>query len=149
MVEYSSALHNVCFSFLDRAEVLALLAVMEEVSAKAGHILYKTDDPADCLYVLVAGKVAVQKFTGFGDRMQVVALLESGAPVGESGLLDSRRRGSIIAVIADAQLLSLSRQAFAVLSVGNPSLAVKVLKWLMGRITLRLNKSSERLAHVL
>lgn len=149
MVEYNTVLHQTCFPFLDRDEASALLAITVEVSVKAGQLLYKTDDVADCLYVLVSGKVAVQKFTGFSDRMQVVALLESGAPVGESGVLDDRLRGSVLAVIADAHLLLLPRQAFAVLAVENPALAVKVLKWLMGRITRRLDKSSERLAHVL
>jgi CRP/FNR family cyclic AMP-dependent transcriptional regulator len=87
--------------------------------------------------------------TGFGDRLQVVALLDAGAPVGESGLLDNQSRGATLAAVEDSCLLLLSRQDFANISVTHPVLAVKILKWLMARLSIRLKKNSERLAHVL
>jgi len=99
--------------------------------------------------VLVSGRMAVQKQTGFGDRMQVVALLDAGAPLGESGLLNAQSRGATLTAVVDSRLLSLSRQAFVEITNHTPALAVKVLTWLMGRLALRLKKSSERLAHVL
>jgi CRP/FNR family cyclic AMP-dependent transcriptional regulator len=149
MVEYSSQLHEECFPFLEKKDVLVLLTAMETSEIKAGSTLYKTNDSADCLYVLISGRVAVQKQTGFGDRMQVVALLDPGAPLGESGLLDTQYRGATLLAVIDSRLLSLSRKAFAEISNHTPTLAVKVLTWLMGRLALRLKKSSERLAHVL
>lgn len=149
MVEYSSELHKECFPFLDKVDAEALLRVMESSLFAAGDVLYSINDSADCLYVLVAGRVAVQKFTGFGNRMQVVALLDPGAPIGEGGLLEAQTRGSMLSAVVDCRLLSLSRQSFTELTEIHPSLAVKVLKWALGRISLRLKKSSERLAHVM
>ena len=149
MVEYSPRLHEECFSFLDREDASALLSVMEMVEFQAGALLYAADDPADCLYVVVAGRVAVQKETGFGDRMQVVALFHPGAPLGESGLTPGKVRGATLTAVSESRLLVLSRQAFSEISVHNPALAVKILTWLLDRIALRLQKSSERLAHVL
>lgn len=149
MAEYSSQLHEECFSFLDKPDTLVLLTAMENTEIKAGTTLYKANDSADCLYVLVSGKIAVQKQTGFGDRMQVVALLDPGAPLGESGLLSTQSRGATLIAVADSRLLSLSRQAFIEITTHTPTLAAKVLTWLMGRLALRLKKSSERLAHVL
>ncbi len=149
MAEYSSQLHEECFPFLDKPDALALLNAMEFSEIKAGITLYRTNDSAECLYVLVSGRIAVQKQTGFGDRMQVVALLDSGAPLGESGLLNAQSRGATLIAVADSRLLSLSRRAFAEITTHTPTLAVKVLTWLMGRLALRLKKSSERLAHVL
>jgi NTE family protein len=149
MVEYSGELRNGCFPFLDEQEAEYLLNNMAFVSLKAGTTLYKMNDSADCLYVLVSGRIAVQKLTGFGDRMQVVALLDPGAPIGESGLVDNQSRGATLAAVTDSCLLSLARRAFADLSTTHPALAVKILKWLMGRLSLRLKKSSERLAQVL
>ncbi len=148
-MEYSSQLHEECFPFLDKADALALLSAMEFTEIKTGSVLYTAKDLADCLYVLVVGRIAVQKHTGFGDRMQVVALLDPGAPVGESGLLDAQFRGAMLTAVADSRLLMLTRQEFYSIITDNPSLAVKVLTWLMGRLALRLQKSSERLAHVL
>ncbi len=149
MVEYSSQLHKACFPFLDQPDALALLTAMEISELKSGSTLYSTNDYADCLYVLVSGRLAVQKQTGFGDRTQVVALLDPGAPLGESGLLDGQSRGATLVAVTDSWLLSLSRQAFTEITTQSPTLAVKVLTWLMGRLSLRLKKSSERLAHVL
>ncbi len=149
MVEYSDELRKGCFSFLDEREAELLLGTMAVVSLKAGTPLYKINDPADCLYCLVAGRVAVQMSTGFGDRLQVVALLDPGAPIGESGLLDNQARGATLAAVEDSSLLSLSRRDFADLATTHPALAVKVLKWLMARLSIRLKKNSERLAHIL
>lgn len=149
MVEYSVQLHEGCLPFLDKTDALVLLKAMENTEIKAGNTLYKTNDAADCLYVLISGRIAVQKHTGFADRKQVVALLDPGAPVGESGLLAARTRGATLTAVADSRLLSLSRQAFTEITTTDPPLAVKVLTWLVGRLSSRLKKSSERLAHVL
>lgn len=149
MADYSTQLHERCFPFLDKDDAMALLAAMKLIEIRAGATLYKAEDVADCLYVLVSGRIAVQKSTGFGDRTQVVALLDSGAPLGESGLIADQCRGATLTAIIDSRLLVLPRQAFWEITQNIPSLAVKVLTWLMGKLALRLKKSSERLAHVL
>ena len=149
MVEYSVELQESCFNFLEKSEVQALLAVMKSVSFAPGTQVCQKGDPADCLYFLVTGQVAVQNKTGFGERMQVVALLDPGAPVGERGLLGSRTRGATLTVVKDSELLVLSQEAFSILVDEAPVLTIKLLKWLLNRVSLRLEKSSERLAHVL
>jgi CRP/FNR family transcriptional regulator, cyclic AMP receptor protein len=149
MVEYSVQLHEGCLPFLDKTDAVIFLNAMKITEIKAGNILYKSNDTADGLYVLISGRIAVQKHTGFADRMQVVALLDPGAPLGESGLLAAQTRGATLTAVADSHLLSLSRQAFTEITTTTPLLAVKVLTWLVGRLSSRLKKSSERLAHVL
>jgi CRP-like cAMP-binding protein len=149
MVEYSDELHKRCFAFLEKAETETLLTVMNSVSYKAGDQVFQKGDPADCLYFLRAGRVAVQGKTGFGDRTQVVALLDPGAPVGEKGLLGGRIRGSTIVAVKDSDFFFLSQESFAILVEEQPDLAIKLLKWLLDRVSLRLEKNSERLVHVL
>jgi CRP-like cAMP-binding protein len=149
MIEYSAELHKSCFTFLEKAETETLLRVMSRVSYKAGDQVFQKGDPADCLYFLQAGRVAVQSKTGFGDRTQVVALLDPGAPVGEKGLLGGRNRGATVVAVIDSDFFLLSREAFAMLVEEEPGLAIKLLKWLLDRVSLRLEKNSERLVHVL
>jgi CRP-like cAMP-binding protein len=91
----------------------------------------------------------VQNKTGFGEKMQVVALLDPGAPVGEKGLLGPRPRGATLVAVKDSKLLTLSGDAFDILADKSPVLAIKLLKFLLNRVSLRLEKSSERLTHVL
>lgn len=149
MVEYSDELQECCFGFLEKEEVKTLLAAMNSVSFTAGTRVCQKGDPADCLYFLRSGRVAVQNKTGFGERMQVVALLDPGAPVGERGLLGPRTRGATLTAVKDSELLVLPQDAFNMLVVEAPGLAIKLLKWLLNRVSLRLEKNSERLAHVL
>ena len=126
-----------------------MLAAMELVFYPAGTEIFKKGDPADCLYLLTAGRVAVQNKTGFGERRQVIALLDPGAPVGEKGLLGSGVRGATVTAVQDSELLILDHESFAKLAGDHPVLAIKVLQWLLHRVSLRLEKSSERLVHVL
>ena len=149
MVEYSTELHERCLSFLDKDEAARMLAAMDTVFFSAGTQISKKGDTADCLYFLETGQVAVQNRTGFGERTQVVALLDPGAPVGEKGLLNNRARGASLLAVKDTRLLSLSHKAFNTLVEEQPGLAIKLLKWLLNRVSLRLEKNSERLTHVL
>ena len=149
MVAFSEQLHKTCVPFLDENEARYLFNCMESVHYKAGNQLFGHGEIGDCVYFVVKGRVAVQNRTGFGVRMQVVALLDSGAPVGERGLLGNANRGSTVVAVKDSELLVLSRSAFDELVRDNSLLAVTFLQYLLGRITLRLQKCSERLAHVL
>lgn len=149
MVAYQSDLHASCLSFLEEGEARLLLGVMDTLFCKGGSQLFEHGDRSECMYFIVSGRVAVQNRTGFGDRMQVVALLNAGAPIGERGLLGNSLRGAKVSVVEDAELLRLSMSGFADIVKKQPSLAISVLRWLLDRATLRLQKSSERLAHVL
>lgn len=149
MVEFNSELHDACFPFLAEKEVRALLAVMTNVTTTAGAQLFEKGDSANGMYFLVAGRVAVQDKTGFGDRTQVVALLDPGAPVGEGGLLGNMLRGATLTAVKDSSLIFLSREAFDTVAEENPVLANSMLKFLIKRLSQRLRKSSERLVHVL
>jgi CRP-like cAMP-binding protein len=149
MVDYSAALQECCLKFLDKAEAEALLAVMKKVSYGAGVELFQKGDPAESLYFIVSGRIAVQNKTGFGKRSQVVALLDPGAPVGEKGLLGGGHRGATLTAVKDSELLALTHESFDKLVDDDPALAIKLLKWLLNRVSLRLEKNSERLVHVL
>jgi CRP-like cAMP-binding protein len=149
MVAYNTHLKESCFSFLQEDEAQILLDLMDERICNAGSHLFMRGDSADCLYLVVSGKIAVQKRTGFGKRTQVVALLGPGAPVGESGLLEKKVRGSTLLAVQDSKLLVLQKASFLKLSSENNDLAIKTLKWLLERVVMRLQKNSERLAHVL
>lgn len=149
MVEYSVELQERCLKFLDRSEAETMLMAMTTVTYPAGTKISQKGDPADCLYFILSGRVAVQNKTGFGERTQVVAMLDPGAPVGEKGLLEDRVRGAGLTAIKDSELLVLSQRSFDKLAIESPVLAIKLLKWLLNRVSLRLEKNSERLTQVL
>lgn len=81
--------------------------------------------------------------------MQVVALLGPGAVVGEKGVLEKQQREATLVAVVDSLLYRLPRSEFAKLAVEYPKTGLKILEWLLSRSSLRLDKSSARLAQVL
>lgn len=149
MVDYSAEIHEKCLPFLEEREARLLLAACQEVDIVSGAQLYKKGDEAACVYFLISGRIAVQQNTGFADRVQVVALLDPGAPIGETGLQRGRTRGATVVAVTQSKLIKLSSDLLEGITVEEPQLVVKLLHWLLERTSLRLRKNSERLAHVL
>ncbi len=149
MAEYNTELHNLFFPHFGRSDVELLLPLMEEVSLRAGDVLFHRDERGDKLFLVIKGRLAVQKRTGFGERTQVVALLNPGAPVGERFLLSDNIHGATVVAVDDSTLLSFSDEVFGELKKRNAHLAVSLLEWLLDRASIRLRKNSDRLSHVL
>ena len=126
-----------------------LYAFCSERSLLVGELLFDYNEPGKSLYFIEEGRLAVHKFTGFQEKMQVVALLEKGSIVGESGLLRNHVHQSKITVVEDCRLMSLSAQQYQKMQNENPDLALRFFAYLLKITTLRLEKTSERLARIL
>ena len=118
-------------------------------SVSAGHVLFDYGEPGKTLYFIRGGRLAVHKFTGFQKKMQVVALLDRGAVTGESALLESHYHKTKVTVIEDTELLCLSVKNYQTLKNEQSELAFRLLEYLFSIISLRLEKTSERLAQIL
>jgi len=149
MIQYSTEIHQLCFPFLseEEAEILFCLLTRKIFSEKT--VVMQPGDVADSCFFLVAGRFAVQQGTDFVGKKQVVGLLDSGAPVGEAGLLPQKVRQSTVIAVAPCEVLELSQGDFVKLKRDEPELAFKLMEWLLDRASRRLHKSSERLAKVL
>lgn len=149
MQTLTAELQQLCFSFLEAEEAQLVWSKVLLRELGGGELLFARGDQSDEIYFLLSGKVAVQHSTGFGDRMQVVALLDPGAIVGESGLLLDSRRGATVVATKPSRLAVLTSTQFTALAQTTPHLGQKILMYLLSRATIRLQKSSERLARVL
>lgn len=136
-------------SFLDSEEKTVLQSLSSEVEVPAGGVLFRAGDAATAVFFLVSGRMAVQKNTGFAEKMQVVALLDAGAPVGEGAAVAGQRRGATVVAIENCRLLSIEGQKLETLRRSNPNLAWKIMTKLLHVTHMRLQKSSERLAHIM
>ena len=136
-------------SFLDDDDLAMVQAEFETVDLSAGSVLFRIGEPATIVYFLVSGRIAVQKSTGFADKLQVVALLDPGAPIGEGAVVPGQSRGATVVAIENCRLLSLQQQHLDIIKENNCELAWKILIRLMHVTHLRLQKSSERLARIM
>ena len=127
-------------------------AIYEYCSAKqlaAGSTLFDVGQPGTALYFITSGRLAVNKFTGFQEKMQVVALLDSGSIVGESSLLAVHKHKAKVTVVEDASLLYLDKESFQKMVKDAPTLAHSLFEYVLEIMALRLEKTSARLATIL
>jgi CRP/FNR family transcriptional regulator, cyclic AMP receptor protein len=134
---------------LTESEREIVFPYLQEVKVSRGEFLFSPQDKAEGVFFVKSGRLGVQTPTGFADRCQVVALLDPGSPIGEKGLTQNGLRNVAVAAIEDSVLYYLAAADFAKIEQTTPSLAVKILKLLLATTALRLQASSQRLAHVL
>jgi len=139
----------VFLDFLDEAEGRLVASLLNEKTISAGEVLFNYGDPAAVLYFLSQGRLSVHKFTGFQEKMQVIALLDPGAIVGETALVQDYVRHTRVVAIEDCRLYGLHREDFAALKDQSGALACRFLEHILSIVTLRLEKTSDRLARVL
>jgi CRP/FNR family transcriptional regulator, cyclic AMP receptor protein len=137
------------FSFLSDGDLAALEPELVPVELAAGETLFRSGEVSSSVYFLVSGRLAVRKKTGFAEKMQVVALLDPGAPVGEGAVFSGQVHEATVVAIEKSRLLALAGTSLEILKEHNPSLAWKIATRLFYVSHLRLRKTSDRLALVL
>lgn len=116
------------FMGLSAAELDALFAIAERVTAKAGLNLIRAGDEADSFYMLVEGRLEVRV------QDMAVATIAPGQLVGEMPLIqhDDVRRADVVAV-SDAKLYRFTYASYRLLSDENPKLG-RTLRGNLGRV---------------
>ncbi len=135
--------------FLDADERSVLFSLCTEKELDAGDSLFDYHESAATIFFLKEGRLAVHKFTGFQEKMQIIALLDPGTVVGEAALLHSHVRKTRVAAIEKSSLYCLDRKEFFNWQKKSPAMASRLLEYLFSVVTLRLEKTSERLARIL
>ena len=134
--------------FTDEAQH-TFVSLLTEKRLEIGSVLFEYDEPSEKLYFLKDGHLAVYKTTGFHQKMQVIALLDPGTVVGEAALLQSQVRKTRITAIEESRLFCLERKDFLRFQKAFPENALRFLEHLLTIVSLRLEKTSERLARIL
>ena len=93
---------------------------LEPVAVPAGTVLLREGDPADCLFLVAAGRLRVVTTDAAGEEI-LLAEIGRGGLVGEMALITNRPRTATVRVLRDAHLLKLSTTAFSQLVGTTPS----------------------------
>jgi CRP-like cAMP-binding protein len=99
------------FAAFSGGEIAALAASLEPFSLAVGELLYRQNDPADGLHVVVAGRIAVQGRT-LADGVVELAQIGAGELVGEFALIDQGRRSASAAALEATEGWFLPREQF-------------------------------------
>ena len=92
---------------------------LEPVFIPAGDTVMREGDPADCLYLVTAGRLRVIAQVDGEDH--VLAEIGRGDVVGEMALIVDRPRTADVVALRDTHLLRLSSAAFDELTAAHPA----------------------------
>jgi len=127
-----------------RADVLrSLLGVCPIVDVPAGEFFFRERDPADAMFVLEAGKVAVLK--SWRNEEYLLHVLETGDCFGEMALMDLMPRSASVRATEDCRAILVS--AASLYRVYEKDLEqFAMIQMNMGReVSRRLREADERL----
>ena len=127
-----------------RADVLrSLLGLCPIVDVPAGEFFFRERDPADAMFVLEAGKVAVLK--SWRNEEYLLHVLETGDCFGEMALMDLMPRSASVRATEDCRAILVS--AASLYRVYEKDLEqFAMIQMNMGReVSRRLREADERL----
>lgn len=145
-------MHQVVNSFFptEQVEERGHITRLQQVrSFSTGETLLSSGEDAEGLHLVLEGCFAVHKPIGLGKRSQVVALLEAGTVIGEGVLAGGRPYSSTIVATEESVVATFSRAALAEIETIAPQLFITFIKKVFSITSIRLQKSSDRLALVL
>jgi CRP/FNR family transcriptional regulator, cyclic AMP receptor protein len=132
------------FQDLTAKELEQVLAICEEESFAEGAEIVKEGDQGDRMYLIVEGRVRIQKsIKGIGN--EALAILETGDFFGEMALVeDVERSADAIAHEGSAKLLSISKEKFESLLFLNKDIAHTILWQFVRTLSGRLRETNEK-----
>lgn len=130
-------LHRIpLFQHLAYAELVQLINVCRAREVGPGEVLIRQGDEGDALYVILSGRVSVEK----GDRM--IAVLGPGRHFGEMSLVDNQPRSATVRTIDRSVLIRIVRADFYDTLKQDSVLAVKLLWNFIQTLSARLRDAN-------
>ncbi len=97
-----------------------------------GEIIFAEYEPGDSFYLIQAGKVKITKIVG--DIEKTLDILQPPEIFGEMAILEGAPRSATAQAIDTVKVLEFNRANFEVLMMGNPQIALRLLKLFTKRI---------------
>ena len=119
--QYSIGYFNMLFYALFRNDP-------RTVAVRAGAPLFRQDDPADLMYVLIKGEARIV----IGRRE--VERLAPGAIAGELALIDREPRSATVEAVTDCEFVCVDQKRFKFLVAETPGFAVGVMSTMARRL---------------
>jgi NTE family protein len=120
-------------STLDEPTLAALEAELKWVRVPGGQILFRENDVADALYVVMSGCLGVSVSDGHGGDA-LVSRIVAGETVGEMGILDGGFRSATVEALRDTELLRLDKSSCERLVEQYPRSMLSLMSLLVRRL---------------
>ena len=125
------------FSSLDAHGLAELAALCSEVQVAGGDSLFAAGAPADCLYIVVTGRL--RAFRPDGSVAGDILRLE---PIGEISVMADEPRSGEVYALRDSLLLRIGREALLDFIVRYPATVLEITRVLIHRMRLNLRPAA-------
>jgi CRP-like cAMP-binding protein len=99
---------------------------------QAGEMIFSEYEPGDAFYLIQSGRVELVKI--IGDIEKTLDVLGASEMFGEMAILENSPRSATAIALDTVKVLEFNRQNFEILMLGNPQIALKLLKMFTKRI---------------
>lgn len=130
------------FSEVYTEDLEAIAEVMEEDHFQAGDIVFRKDDPADRMYIVVDGRVGVTLSSHPRDA-EFVMEAGPGECFGEMSLLDGLPRSASVIVLEDTDMLTVEKAKLHNILLQHPAIAIGMLAHLSHLVRQANNSRSQ------
>jgi CRP/FNR family transcriptional regulator, cyclic AMP receptor protein len=103
-----------------------------QVSFRKGDIIFCEYEPGDTFYLIQTGRVQIVRIMGEVEKN--IDILNPTEVFGEMAILEEAPRSATAIALDDVKALEFHRENFEVLMMGNPAIAMKLLKLFIKRI---------------
>jgi CRP-like cAMP-binding protein len=99
---------------------------------QAGEIVFSEYEPGDSFYLIQAGRVRITKIVG--DIEKNIDILSAPEIFGEMAILEGAPRSATAIALETVKVLEFNRANFEILMIGNPQIALRLMKVFTKRI---------------
>ena len=121
------------FGRLDREEIDRILAFARIETFRARQVIFRKGAPGRGLMAVLAGQVQIRSPGGDG-RDAIINTIEEGEVFGEMALLDGGPRTATVTATTPVKIYVLSEWAFRGILADQPSIAMRTLEAMAGRM---------------
>ena len=132
------------FSGLELSAVQSLSSLCRVEKVPKGRAIVEEGSLGESMFVLMRGKVRVEKRTPAEDRYTVTFLSdEKGDFFGELGLLDSDRRSATVTAESDCEVIVIERDRFLQFGNANPVAGLSITRRIASNLATRLRRAND------
>ena len=99
---------------------------------QAGEMIFSEFEPGDNFYLIQSGRVQLVKL--IGDIEKTLDVLQPSEMFGEMAILENSPRSATAIALDTVKVLEFNSQNFEILMLGNPQIALKLLRMFSKRI---------------
>jgi CRP-like cAMP-binding protein len=99
---------------------------------QAGEMIFSEFEPGDTFYLIQSGRVELVKI--IGDIERTLDILQPSEMFGEMAILENSPRSATAIALDTVKVLEFNSQNFEILMLGNPQIALKLLRMFTKRI---------------